>query len=330
MHVVITGAAGFIGKKLTRALLQREALPGAGGEPEKISRLTLLDIAAPDAGPSGDIAVRSMGGDIGDGEIMREALGADAAVIFHLAAVVSGQAEADFDLGMRVNLDGTRGLLEACRGLETPPRLFFPSSVAVFGGEMPDAVSDDTPPRPQTSYGAQKAICETMINDFSRKGYVDGRVARLPTIAIRPGKPNQAASTFASSILREPLQGQTAVCPVPRETGIWIMSPRRAIDAILHAVELPPEKWGWNRVLNLAGLTVTVEEMLAAMERAAGPEALKLVRWEPNAEITRIITGWPARFNSERALQLGFRADADMDAVVRTFLEDDRVNPEPA
>ena len=201
--------------------------------------------------------------------------------------------------------------------------------MAVFGGDKPDVIADDTLPRPQTSYGAEKAMCELMVNDYSRKGFLDGRVLRLPTISIRPGKPNKAASTFASSILREPLQGEEAVCPVPGHTGIWIMSPRRVIESILHGVELPEEALGGNRILNLAGLTVTVKEMMAAMERAAGKEVLELVRWEPDEETTRIISSWPARFGSERALQLGFQADADMDEVVRIFLEDDRIAPTP-
>lgn len=329
MHVVITGAAGFIGKKLTTALAERGELRGLSGDPEKITRMTLLDIAAPDTEIPGNPEVSRMGGDIADGATLGRALGGDAAVVFHLAAVVSGQAEADFDLGMRVNLDGTRSVLEACRGLKQPPRLFFPSSVAVFGGDMPEVIGDDTLPRPQTSYGAQKAMCEVMINDYSRKGFVDGRVLRLPTISIRPGKPNKAASTFASSILREPLQGEQAICPVPEDTGVWIMSPRQVIASILHGVQLPAQELGGNRILNLAGLTVTVREMLAAMERAVGKEILDLVRWEPDVEITRIISGWPARFSSERALRLGFRADSDMDEVVRIFLEDDRIAPAP-
>jgi nucleoside-diphosphate-sugar epimerase len=271
--------------------------------------------------------VNRIAGDIGDSAALEGVLGGDAAMVFHLAAVVSGQAEADFDLGMRVNLDGTRAVLEACRRLKNPPRLFFPSSVAVFGGEKPEVIGDDTLPRPLTSYGAQKAMCEVMINDYTRKGFVDGRVLRLPTISIRPGAPNKAASTFASSILREPLQSEQAICPVPEDTGVWIMSPRRVIESILHGVELPGEALGANRILNLAGLTVTVREMLAAMERAAGKEVLDLVRWEPDAEITRIISSWPARFSSQRALGLGFRADSDMDEIVRIFMEDDRIAP---
>lgn len=326
MHVVITGAAGFIGKKLCAALTRRGELQGPAGA-EQITRITLLDVVTPELAPAGEIEVKAMAGDIGDGPTLRQALDSTAAVVFHLAAVVSGQAEADFDLGMRVNLDGTRAVLDACRELKTPPRFFFPSSVAVFGGEMPEVIGDDTLPRPQTSYGAQKAMCEVMVNDYSRKGFVDGRVLRLPTISIRPGKPNKAASTFASSILREPLQGEQAVCPVPEDTGIWIMSPRQAIESILHGVNLPAGELGGNRILNLAGLTVTVREMLAAMEKAGGGEALARVRWEPDAEITRIISSWPARFSSERATRLGFRPDAGMDEVLRIFMEDDRIQP---
>ncbi|MCZ6629021.1 MAG: SDR family oxidoreductase [SAR324 cluster bacterium] len=327
MHVLITGAAGFIGSKLSKALAERGSLGDAAGKPVPISRITLLDVNEPQPPPDATVEIRPQAGDIRDPDQLRRALTRDTKAVFHLAAVVSGQAEADFDLGMGINLDGTRTLLDACRELPEPPKLVFPSSVAVFGGEMPEVIRDDTLATPRTSYGAQKAICELMINDYTRKGFVDGRVMRLPTISVRPGKPNQAASTFASSILREPLQGEQAVCPVPVETGIWIMSPRRVIAALLHGCDLAAAMWGEQRILNLAGLTVTVREMLAAMERAAGTEALQRVRMEPDQQITRIITGWPARFDSQRALGLGFQADADMDEVLRIFLEDDRITP---
>ena len=323
MHVLITGAAGFIGTKLARALIERGRLAGAAGQAEDITRLTLLDAVATTAPRDAGMEVKILSGDICDSKLVSGALTPETGVVFHLAAVVSGQAEADFDLGMQVNLEGTRTVLEACRALPQAPRLVFPSSVAVFGGAMPEVIGDDTLPMPQTSYGAQKAVCELLVNDYTRKGFLDGRVLRLPTISIRPGKPNQAASTFASSILREPLQGDEAVCPVPEDTAIWIMSPRRAIGALLHACEVPAEQLGGNRVLNLAGLTVTVKEMLAAMEREAGAEAVARVRFEQDERITGIIAGWPPRFGSQRALRLGFQPDADMDEVLRIFLEDD-------
>jgi nucleoside-diphosphate-sugar epimerase len=235
---------------------------------------------------------------------------------------VSAGAEADFDLGMRVNVDGMRNVLEICRGQPAPPRLVFPSSVAAFGGDLPEVVVDTTAPTPQSSYGTQKVIGELLVSDYTRKGFLDGRSVRLPTIVVRPGKPNRAASGFMSSILREPLKGETAVCPVPAEAHMWIASPDRAVEMLIHAMELPANAWGWNRTINGPGITVSVAEALAALERIAGSETVRRVRFEPDATIAKIVLGWPVRFETARAYQLGFRRDAGIDEIIRAHLRE--------
>src|SRR5919107_526859 len=253
MRVLITGGSGFIGRRLAMAVLRSGAVMVDDGAPRPFERMTLFDsVPAEDLPRDGRIEVVT--GDITDaGAVQRVAAPAD--VVWHLAAVVSAAAEADFDLGYRVNVDGTRTLLEALRGTGRRPRVVFASSFAVYGGDLPPVVGDEFHPVPQSSYGAQKAIGELLVSDYARKGFVDGRSLRLPTIVVRPGKPNKAASTWASSILREPLQGQEAVCPVPPETSMWMLSPRRVVDAFIHAHNLPAETWGGNPVVALPGIT---------------------------------------------------------------------------
>ena len=243
--------------------------------------------------------------------------------VFHLAAVVSGQAEADTDLGYRVNLDGTRAVLDACRALGTCPRVVFASSLAVYGGALPPAVGDDTPLTPQTSYGTQKAIGELLVNDYSRKGFVDGRAVRLPTVVVRPGRPNRAASTFASSMIREPLAGREAVCPVSPDTVMALASPRRIVAGLVHAHDLPADTFGANRSLQLPGFSVSVGEMAAAVRRAGGGAAYARIRWEPDPQIQQIISGWPPALLATRAEELGFTRDRSIDEVVQAFIEDD-------
>src|SRR5688500_4262808 len=252
MKVLVTGGGGFLGARLARKLLERGELGG-----QRISGITVLDSKV-----SKNAALRVVEGDLADPAVLDKAVETDTAAVFHLAAVVSGAAEAEFDLGMRVNLDGTRRLLEKLRGCERPPRVVFASSVAAFGGELPEVLDDATTPRPQTSYGTQKVIGEYLVSDFTRKGYIDGRSLRLPTIVVRAGKPNAAASSFASGVIREPLSGAISECPVAPETGVWLLSPRRVVEAFIHALELPPQAWGANRVVNLPGITVTVAQML--------------------------------------------------------------------
>jgi D-erythronate 2-dehydrogenase len=322
MRIVITGGAGFIGKKLVTALLERGTLTGSGGRGEEIRELALFDVVAPE-GLADDPRLSIHTGDIGDATQVRALIGPGTAGVFHLAAIVSGNAEEDFDLGYRVNLDGTLHVLEACRALEGAPRVVFASSAAVYGGDMPDVLDDQTILTPQTSYGAQKAMGELLVSDYSRKGMIDGRSLRLPTIVVRPGKPNKAASTFASSILREPLAGEAAVCPVEREAEMYILSPRRVIAALIHAFELPGERLGPVRALTLPGITASVGEMVDALTRVAGEEVARRIQWEPDAMIQRIVAGWPRRFDARRARALGFESDRDMEEIIRAHIEDE-------
>jgi nucleoside-diphosphate-sugar epimerase len=321
MHVVITGGAGFIGKKLASALLARGALETASGR-QTIERLTLFDVTHAEGLPE-DARLASIAGDITDLAQVHQAIRDDVGGVFHLAAIVSANAEEDFDLGMRVNLEGTRNVLEACRALPQPARLVFASSVAVYGGDMPEVLDDGTILTPQTSYGAQKAIGELLLNDYSRKGFVDGRALRLPTIVVRPGRPNRAASTFASSIIREPLAGQEAICPVGREAAMYILSPRRVVDALIRAFELPPEAFGMTRMLTLPGITVSIGAMVEALEEVAGERVAARVKWQPDPTIQKIVAGWPTAFDARRARAMGFEADPDFASIVRAHLDDE-------
>ena len=308
MNVLITGGGGFIGSRLADALQERH--PDA--------RITLLDMAFP---PGIDKRFECLVGDVASPVVLERAVvGGAVDTIFHLAAVVSGGAEADFDLGYRVNMDGTRHLLEACRKLGKPPRVVYASSVAAFGGTLPPVLDDSITPAPQTSYGTQKVIGEYLVADYTRKGMIDGRSMRLPTIVVRPGKPNLAASSFASGIIREPLAGVVAECPVPDTTGVWILSPRRVVEAFVHAHDLPASAWPSTRVVNLPGITLTVREMLDAMGRVAGREAVERVKFVPDARIQGIVKTWPVRFRTERADAMGFKADADFDSIVRDHI----------
>jgi D-erythronate 2-dehydrogenase len=318
VRVVITGGGGFIGAKLARALLARGTLSG-----RKITRVVLADQAFPDF--PGDARLEKLAGDISDPGFAARAIAPDTASIFHLAAVVSGAAEADFDLGMRVNLGGVRAVLDQARRCTSPPRLVLASSVAAFGGRLPDVLDDSTTPTPQTSYGSQKVVSEYLVSDFSRKGYIDGRSLRLPTIVVRPGKANAAASSFASAVVREPLNGVAYECPLPPETGVWLLSPRRVVEAFIHAHELPAADWGSNRALNLPGITVTVAQMIEAMGRIAGAQAAKRVSFKPDPRIDAIVKTWPVRFATPRALSMGFKADPGIDAVIRDYITDEGV-----
>jgi nucleoside-diphosphate-sugar epimerase len=321
--IVITGGGGFLGQRLVRELLQPHRSGLKAGE-RSAQQIVLMDIAHPQIKIT-DSRVRLVIGDAADPQFIRKTLSDDTDGIFHLAAVVSGAAEADFDLGMRVNLDGTRTLLDACRRLPQPPRLIFTSSLAVFGPPLPEVVTDDTMPLPQSSYGTQKLIGESLVADFTRKGFVDGRVVRLPTVSIRPGKPNAAASSFASSILREPLNGQEAVCPVEPDTALWLISPRLAVDCLLYAFDLPSHKFGI-RAVNLPGITITVNEMIAALKRVAGDGAVKRIQWEPDARVRAIVKTWPTRFDTALAESLGFPCDErGFDGVIADYLSEEGI-----
>ncbi len=320
MRVLITGGTGFIGRQLAAELLRMDRFPFEGAATQRIDKITLFDAVAGDHQWT-DPRVELIVGDISDPQTVARAV-EEADIVWHLAAVVSSGAEADFDLGMKVNVQGTLNLLEALRAKGTRPRIVNASSLAVFGGELPEVVTDRTDLRPKTSYGTQKAIGELLLADYTRKGFVDGRSLRLPTIVVRPGKPNKAASTFVSSIIREPLSRQPVVCPVRPESVVYISSPRRAVESMIRAMFLSEQTLGGERTIPLSGLTLSVGEMVAALERIAGPAAVQLIRWEPDATIQHIVDGWPGRVEAARAKTLGFKADRSFDEIVRAHIED--------
>lgn len=317
MEVLIVGGGGFLGQKLAEALGRDGTLAGAA-----IESLTLADIA-PAPLPEAPFPARSVTVDIREAEAVADLTSSGPDVIFHLAAVVSGQAEAEFDLGLAINLDGTRNVLEAARGLGTRPMVVFTSSIAVYGGDLPDPIPEHAHLTPQTSYGAQKAAGELLVSDYSRKGFVDGRSLRLPTISIRPGKPNKAASSFMSSIFREPLQGQEAVCPVEPGCTHFFMSPRTCVANLVHAARVPAEDFGQHRSVLLPGQTYSIHAMIEAMDRVAGDSPSQRIRWERDSAVEAIVLGWKARFDTARGQRLGFVSDSGFEAHVRAFLEED-------
>lgn len=309
MNILITGGAGFLGERLARSLLR---------DPQ-VRRLVLADRVA--GADLGDPRVGHAVGDIADVGYVAGLVTPDIDTVFHLAAVVSGEAEADFDLGLRVNIDASRMLLDACRRAERPRRVIFTSSVAVFGPTAPgETVDDDTSVDPRSSYGMEKAVAELLLKDYSRRGLVDGLILRLPTISVRPGQPNRAASSFASGIIREPLAGLRSVCPAPLTTRLWLLSPDRAVEAMIHAAMLDTRPLGQQRVINLPGVSVTVSEMLDTLLQAAGPAVRALVEVEADPVVARIVSSWPAAWDDSRARALGFRGDADFRAIVDAYI----------
>ena len=287
MKVLITGGTGFIGKQIANKILALGSLAFDGEQAQTVDKVILFDAFAGEELPQ-DPRVEVIVGDITDKALV-ENITQDIDVVWHLAAVVSSAAEADFDLGMDVNLYGLLCLLEALRKQDSKPRVIFASGCAVFGGDLPEVVTDETVVTPKSSYGMQKAVGELLVSDYSRKGFIDGRVLRLPTIVVRPGKPNKAASTFFSSIIREPLNGETAICPVQADTPVFITSPRRCVESMIHAATLSPAKLSDNRIIPLPGLTVTVQQMLDALENIEGKEAVELVQWKEDKTIQRIV-----------------------------------------
>ena len=332
--VVVTGGAGFLGSRLARELLAAGSLAVAGQAARPISLVTLIDRAPVPADLAADERVAGIRADLGElvdpARRSADALAA-ADVIFHLAAAVSAECEADFDLGMQANLRVTESLLASCRALGTKPVVVFASSVAVFGASrdhpLPAVVDDQTLPNPQTSYGTQKVVAEYLLADYSRRSFLRGRAVRLMTVSVRPGKPNAAASGFLSGIIREPLAGRRASCPVDPGTEVALASPARAVDGLIRAASASDEAWGGRSAINLPALTVTVGDMVAALERVAGPEATALIDWMPDPAVAAIVTGWPARFAADRAARLGLAPDPDFDSVIRRHLAEEILSP---
>jgi nucleoside-diphosphate-sugar epimerase len=312
-RILITGGAGFLGRRLAERIAATE--PGG-------TEFIVWDHVAGQLPPGAGSSSRVIVGDLLDARLRAEAFADGTDVVFHLAAVVSAQAEEDFDLGMRVNLDGTRVLLDACRAMATTPKFIMTSSVAVFGGDLPRRVPDQWPTQPRSSYGAAKAVCELLVGEYSRRGFVDGRVLRLPTVVVRPGRPNRAASSFASSMIREPLAGEAAAVPVMSETPMWLMSPDRAVDALVHALELDADLLGLERVISLPGLSVTVGDMASALARVGGAAAAARLDWKFDPAIAAIVQSWPGDFEATRAKELGFRVDANMDDIIRQHMSE--------
>ena len=320
MHILITGAAGMIGRKLTERLVIDRAL---GGQP--IEKLTLIDIVAPTRPAGFSDHVKTRAADLATAGVAEKAVSERPDAIFHLAGVVSGEAETDFEKGYRVNLDGTRALLEAVRlaGGGYRPKFVFTSSIAVFGAPFPEAIPDDFHLTPLTSYGTQKAISELLLSDYTRRGFLDGVGLRLPSIVVRPGKPNKAASGFFSGIIREPLAGQEALLPVPESVLHWHASPRSAVGFLIHAAGLTREQLGPRVNLTMPGVCCTVGEQIAALRRVAGDKVAARIRRAPDELVARIVAGWPSRFDPRRALALGFTVEKTFDDIIRAHIEDE-------
>jgi D-erythronate 2-dehydrogenase len=318
MKVLITGGAGFLGQRLTREFAQAGKVNVNGVE------RTITGLCAFDQGEGAfkHPLVTNVAGDISNANSVAGLLDQETGLVVHLAAVVSGTAEADFDLGMRVNLDGTRHVLEACRKQRTQPVFLFSSSIAVFGGDLPAVVTDSTTPTPQGSYGIQKLMGEHLVQDYTRKGFIDGRAVRVPTVVVRPGTPNGAASGFASGMIREPLNGIATVLPVPLSTEMWEASPRAVVRMLKHAIALDAQAWGWNRVLNLPGLVARMDEAIAALRKIGGDQAADLISLKLDPNIVKLVSTWAARFETPRANAMGFVADSSFDDIVHSYIEE--------
>ncbi len=327
MHVTIIGAAGMIGRKLAERISDTGALGG-----REVAALTLLDVVSPDGVAEGFAGTRvARAADLSAPGTAQALVRERPDVIVHLAAIVSGEAEADFEKGYAVNLDGTRVLLEAIRHAEGyVPRVVYASSLAVFGAPFPDKIEDTFHLTPLTSYGTQKAMGELLLDDYSRRGVLDGVGIRLPTICVRPGKPNKAASSFFSGILREPLNGREAVLPVPDDTRHWFASPRAAIGFLEHAATMDTAPLGARRNMTMPGLSATVADQIEALRRAAGDGAVALIRREPDEAVARIVAGWPRDFDTARAREMGFRAETDFGEIIKVYLEDEMDGPRPS
>ncbi len=328
MNILITGGCGFLGARLARTLLAKGSLSVGGKQSAPINCVTLTDRAPPPADLAADSRVKFIGGDLNDLLASHQVPAPGTDVIYHLAAAVSGECEADFDLGMRSNYEATRSLLEACRALKTRPTVVFSSSLAVFGnlpGEpLPDLIEDFTLPTPQSSYGIQKFIGEQLVADFTRKGFIAGRTCRLMTVSVRAGRPNGAASSFFSGMIREPLAGVRSTVPVPAETLVALSSPARTVEGLIRAAEATDAQWGPFTGVNMPALRTTVGEMAQALERVAGKAATDLLDWAPDPAILKLVKTWPGNVASARANAMGLQPDTDFESVVRDYA---RENP---
>jgi nucleoside-diphosphate-sugar epimerase len=319
MHILITGAAGMIGRKLVARLTKDGKLNG-----QPIDKLTLIDVVAPEKPARFNGAAELSTGDLAGPGIAAKAVAGKPDVIFHLAGVVSGEAETDFEKGYHVNLDGTRALLEAIRAVPNyKPKVVFTSSIAVFGAPFPHAIPDDFHLTPLTSYGTQKAISELLLADYTRRGFLDGVGIRLPTICVRPGKPNKAASGFFSGIIREPLAGHEAILPVADTVRHTHASPRSAVGFLIHAAGLTREQLGPRINLSMPGVCCTVAEQIESLSRIAGPKVAARIRREPDELVVRIVSGWSERFDAKRATALGFKAETSFDDIIKAHIEDE-------
>ncbi|MBV9390434.1 MAG: SDR family oxidoreductase [Verrucomicrobia bacterium] len=318
MKVLIIGAAGMIGRKFAEKLVETGTLAG-----NKVTRLTMADVIASAPIANSPFEIDVVTADLSVSEASERLIAAQPDIIFHLAAIVSGEAESNFEKGYRINLSGTNHLFEAVRRAGCNPRIVFTSSIAVFGAPFPEVIGDDFFTTPLTSYGTQKAICELLLADYTRRGFFDGIGIRLPTVCVRPGKPNLAASGFFSNIIREPLKGEEAVLPVPETLRHWFASPRSVVGFLFHAAEIDATAIGSRRNLTMPGLSVTVGEMIESLKRVAGADRAKLIRRESDPAIVRFVEGWPRRFDASRALALGFQAETSFDDIIRAHIEDE-------